>query len=396
MAMPMPEFRKYRLARAWRIFTCVVAPLLTALFTGMPLLWWLEKPMPLLTTLYCLLALGLAALLLYGLAEAIWGHVIITPKGVVEVGPLRRRSLAWAEVKGYRISKNYLRLIPTDTCKQAVKIGLLTEEIEYITNWVASYYPNLSPLMPAEAEVQLEPFASPAGQTAKARQRNEAQQTARLLNRASWLATAWLVFYPMPYKLAVMAGILLPLGALAAQWLYPGQLRPDEPDDAPAPSLGVSLLLPSIGLFVRVLLLDEAELISVATVQPWAYAVGGGFALVLAASSWRYLVGKAHDSGQLIIILTAALLFGFSAPVAYNVAFDTGPPAYYAPRLLRKYINNDEFSGFTAVVRPWGPVRDSALVHVSRAHYQQLRPGSPVRVRLMPGALGIAWFRAVQ
>lgn len=161
--------------------------------------------------------------------------------------------------------------------------------------------------------------------------------------------------------------------------------------------MGVSLLLPSIGLFVRILLLDAAELVSVAAVQPWAYPVGGGFALVLAAGSWRYLVGEARDFGQLIIVLTAALLYGFSAPVAYNVAFDTGPPAYCTPRLLRKYINNDEFSGFTAVVRPWGPSQhDSVRVHVSRAHYQHLQLGSPVRVRLMPGALGIAWFRAVE
>ena len=396
MPAPPPEFRKYRLAKGWRIFMFVAAPLLIALCVGMPVLWWLEKPMKLLTALYYLLPLGFALLFAYGLAEAIWSHLIISPEGLVETGVLSRRQLAWAEIKGYQISKNHLRLLPTDTRRRPVKIGLLTQEIENIAAWVTSHYPNLNAEAAPETEAPPKPFASPAEQTKQARQRTEARQTARLLNRTSWLVTAWLVFYPMPRTLAVMAGILLPLGAIAAQWLYPGQLRPDEPDDAPAPSLGVSLLLPSVGLFIRVLLLDEAELVSVAAIQPWAYPVGGGFALLLAAGSWRQLAGKTRDSGQLILILTAALLFGFSAPVAYKVAFDTNPPTYYSPRLLRKYINNDEFAGFTAVVAPWGPLRDSALVHVSRAHYQQLRPGNPIRVRLMPGALGLAWFRAVE
>ena len=74
MSVPLPEFRKYYLASGWRIFMGVVAPLLIALFVGMPLLWWRGKPMPLLTALYCLIPLGFALLFLYGLMEAAWGH----------------------------------------------------------------------------------------------------------------------------------------------------------------------------------------------------------------------------------------------------------------------------------------------------------------------------------
>lgn len=311
----MPESRKYRLAKSWRIFISVVAPLLITLFVGMPLLWWLEKPMPLLTALYCLLPLGLALLFLYGLAEAIWGYVAISPEGMVEMSVLGRRQLAWVEIKGYQLGRNYLRLLPTDTRRRT-------------------------------------------------------------------------------YTLAVAAGLLLPLGAAVAQWLYPGQLRADEPDTSGVPSLGIALVAPSVGLFGRMLL--DAELVSVAAIQPWAYPIGSSFALLLVAGSLPQLVGKNRDAGLLLVILPAALLYGFSAPVAYNVAFDTSKPAYYAPRLLRKYINSNEFAGCIAVVAPWGPFRDSALVHVSRAHYNQLRPGNPVRVRFMPGTLGVAWFKAAE
>ena len=259
-----------------------------------------------------------------------------------------------------------------------------------IIDWVAEYYPNLEP--PSQAAEA--PFASPETQSTRDRQRAEARQTARLLNHVSWIVTAWLLFYPTPYGMAVLAALLLPLAAVAAQWLYPGMLRPDEPDAAPAPSLAVSLLIPGVGLFVRMLL--DAELVSVAAVQPWAYPVGGGFALLLLAGSWRHLVGKNRELGQLVIILASALLYGFSAPVAYTVAFDTGRPTYYSPLLLRKYINGAELPGFTAQLQPWGPFRAPAPAHVSRAYYRQLRPGSPVRVRLMPGALGMPWFRVVE
>ncbi|GAB3745232.1 hypothetical protein GCM10027594_23880 [Hymenobacter agri] len=360
----------------------------------MPLLWWLEKPMPLLTALYCLLPLGFALLLLYGLAEAIWGYVAISPEGIVERSVLGRRQLAWAEIKGYRISSNYLRLLPTDTHKRAIRIGLLTENIEMVSDWIASYYPNLNQVATIAAEAPPVPFAAPTTRPASEQKLAEARQTAQLLNRTSWAVLAWLLFWPVPYTLAITAGLLLPLGAAVAQWLYPNQLRADEPDASGIPSLGIALIMPAAGLFGRMLL--DAELVSVAAVQPWAYPVGGSLALLLVAGSWQQLIGRNRDLGQLIIVLPSALLYGFSAPVAYNVAFDTSKPVYYAPRLLRKYINNDEFAGCTAVVAPWGPFRDSALVHINSAHYRQLRPGNRVRVRFMPGALGVAWFKAVE
>ena len=350
--------------------------------------------MPLLTALYCLLPLGLALLFLYGLAEAIWGYVAISPEGMVEMSVLGRRQLAWVEIKGYQLGRNYLRLLPTDTRRRPVRIGLLTENIMEISGWMTSRYPNLSPITTTVAEAPSVPFASPATRPASEQKLAEARQTARLLNQASWAVLAWLLFWPMPYTLAVAAGLLLPLGAAVAQWLYPGQLRADEPDTSGVPSLGIALVAPSVGLFGRMLL--DAELVSVAAIQPWAYPIGSSFALLLVAGSLPQLVGKNRDAGLLLVILPAALLYGFSAPVAYNVAFDTSKPAYYAPRLLRKYINSNEFAGCIAVVAPWGPFRDSALVHVSRAHYNQLRPGNPVRVRFMPGTLGVAWFKAAE
>ena len=390
MADALPGYREYRLATGWRLFVGFAAPLLVVLFIGMPVLWWLEKPLPLLTALYCALPLGLALLLLYGWAEALWGRVIVAPEGIMEVSILGRRRLAWVEVKGYRITRNYLRLLPTDVRKKPIRIGLLTEQIAEIIDWVDAYYPNLGPPTPVAppAAPNPAPFSSLAAHTAQERRRAEAQQTVRLLSWASWVATAGLVFYPKPYLLAVTAGLLLPPAAAVAQWLYPGLLRPDEPDGSGKASLGVALVLPGVGLFFR--LLFDVELVSIAAIQPWAYAVGGSLALLLVAGSWRHL---ARDAGQGIIILAAALLYGFSAPVAYNTAFDKSPPTYYTPRLLRKYINTNEFTGFMATVQPWGPFRDSAQVHVSRAHYRKLRPGHPVRIRLMPGALGIPWFR---
>ncbi|MBF9141639.1 hypothetical protein [Hymenobacter properus] len=90
------------------------------------------------------------------------------------------------------------------------------------------------------------------------------------------------------------------------------------------------------------------------------------------------------------------MLYGYSAPVAYDVAFDTGRAVDYRPVLLRKYINDDELPGFSAVVQPWGPFSDSTTVHVSKAYYRRLRPGSRVRVRLMPGALGVPWFKVME
>ncbi|GAB3581695.1 PH domain-containing protein [Hymenobacter daeguensis] len=394
MPASLPECRAYYLAKGWRIFMCVAAPLLILLLVGMPLLWWLEKPMPLYVALYCLLPLGFGLLFLYGLAEAIWGRVVLTPEGITEVSTLGRRQLAWVEIKGYRISRNYLRLLPADTRRRSVKIGLLTDDISKIIDWVAEYYPNLGPApeQPA-AGPRLVPFASPEMQTAHDRQLAEAQQTARLLNYASWGAAAWLLFYPVLYQLAITASLLLPVAAVAAQWLYPGLLRPDEPDAAPAPALGVALIIPGAALFIRMAL--DITLVSTAAIQPWAFGVGGGLALLLVLGSRQHLFGREAAFGQGVIILLAAALYGYSAPVAYNTAFDANPATDYTPALLAKRINPDELPGFKAQVQPWGPFSHANELLVGRAHYHQLQPGDRVRVRLMPGELGIAWFKVI-
>jgi hypothetical protein len=395
MPAPLPDYRTYYLASGWRIFVYVAAPLLITLCIGMPLLWWLEKPLPLFIALYCMLPLGFALLFLYSLAEAIWGCIIITSDGIVERSVLGRRQLAWVEIKGYRINTNYLRLFPTDTRKRPVKIGLLTEEIPKITDWITGYYPNLgSPPEQMEAVPELVPVAAPETQTAHALQLAEAQQTGRLLNYASWVTAAWLLFYPAPYQLAITVGLLLPVAAVAAQWLYPGLLRPDEPDAAPAPALGVALIIPGVALFIRMML--DIALVSTAAIQRWAFPVGGAFALLLVLGSRKHLFGRNAGFSQGFIILMAAVLYGYSAPVAYNVAFDAGTGTDYTPVLLAKHINPDELPGFKAKVQPWGPFSKATELLVGRAYYRQLKPGDQVRVRLMHGGLGIPWFKVVE
>lgn len=391
----LPEYREYRLAKSWRILVCVVCPLLIALCVGMPLLWLLEKPLPLFMALYRALPLGLALLFLYGMVEAIWGRIIIAPDGITEVSVLGRRQLAWVEVRGYRISSNYLWLLPTDTRKRSVKIGLLTEEITKITDWITEYYPNLGPTAAqAEAVPELVPFAAPETQTAHDLQLAEAQQTARLLNYASWVAAAWLLFYPAPYQSAITASLLLPLAAIVAQWFYPGLLRPDEPDASPAPALGVALIIPGAALFTRMML--DVALVSTPAIQPWAFSVGGSFALLLVLGSRKHLFGRNAGFSQGFIILMAAVVYGYSAPVAYNVAFDAGTPTDYTPTLLTKHINPDELPGFKAQVQPWGPFSSATELSVGRAYYRQLKPGDQVRVRLMQGGLGIPWFKVIE
>ena len=383
---------EYRIAKRWRRFVYITTPPLLLLLVGVPAWEWWEHTASLSALLaYSVLPGALALVFLYGLAEVLKGRIIIDNQRIIQVTSYNTVSLAFEEIKGYQVSRNYLRLLPADIRKPTIRISLLTEQLDEIFDWVADYYPNLNDAPAAGNPVtEPAPFAEP---TKAYFQLAEAYQTAQLLNRASWVVAAGLLFYPKPYTILVTAGLLLPLAAIAAQWVYAGLLQPDEPDNSKTPSLGVALIVPAVGLFVRMML--DAELVRTAPIQPWAYSIGGGFAVLLLVACRKQLVGKQGDAGQAIIIFTAALLYGYSAPVAYNVAFDTSQPTHHTSVVLSKYLNSDELPGFTARVQAWGPFPQPVAVHVGRAHYRQLTAGTRIRIRLMQGRLGLPWFVVV-
>jgi len=386
MSLVLPTSQAFYTAKGWRIFIYLLVPPLTALLLAMPFLLLGGKNVEVWSlALFSVLSIGLGGFFVYGLLETVKGHFIIAPEGFRQVGAFRTRFLGTDAVKGYRTTHQYTFLVPRNPQGNTLKISYLTERYDEIQAWLATRYPNVDVL---DQQATLVAAPADAAQGMQGPWLLTPYHHIQLLNITSALIAAWLIFYPQPLQVVVALVLALPFIGIGMLLLYP-DLRLDSGPNGPG-ALASTFFCPGMALFIR--LLFDFEVVSLRPMLPWIIEISLGLLAAIALASGRGLLSREATSGNWVIATLAAALFGFSAPMVYNAAFDEAPATSYTPRVLRKYINPDELGGFTLIVEPWGPRPDSAKVYSSRARYRRTPVGSPVRIRLRPGRLGVPWY----
>jgi hypothetical protein len=395
MLTQQPEGQQeYGTAKGWRIFMYVLGVPLILVFLAMPFLFY-EKGETGLVVGVSVVALALAAFFGFCVLETSRAKHIITADKLIYAGALRRKELPLANIKGYRKDEQYTHLIPNNAHDPKIRIGYLSENYADIQAWFAARYPDLdSEDQQANAARLLRDET--LGQTPAEReaQLSQARQMATALNVAGSVAGAWLFLEPRPYTWAILAGMLVPLLATSALWLYPGALRPDEKKNSADASVALAILLPTLLLLVRVVL--DFEILDYSLLWPQAATVAGGLAVALLAASRHIILRKDSPISLCFLVLVYAALYGFAAISAYNCVFDHGPTSKYAVRVLSKHSSSGRATTYYLQVDPWGPRPAAADVAVSEEYYGQVKPGDTVRIYSRPGSLGIPWFTVAE
>ena len=142
--LSQPEIRQeYGTAKGWRWVIYILMPPLILLFLAMPFLFWKEGQHLGMTIGIAVIALGMALLFLYGLAETIKARHIITTDKLIYQGVFRRKEILLANLKGYRIDEQYTRFYSTNAADPSIRIGYTSERYVAMQQWFAARYPNL-------------------------------------------------------------------------------------------------------------------------------------------------------------------------------------------------------------------------------------------------------------
>ena len=198
-----------------------------------------------------------------------------------------------------------------------------------------------------------------------------------------WVLVGW------PFDLAMAAGLLLPLLALAALWQHRAVATFAGSRDDPRPDVLVPIALPSALLAVRST--AHFDYLDWQPLLPMAAAIGGTFALLLLAGSWR----NGPETSPLKQVGLAVLLagcYGWAAAVVANGALGgAGAPARFITSVTDKYRTTGKGGHDYLMLDSQRPVGVPDHLAVGSTYYHQKQPGDTVTLRRYQGRLGAAW-----
>jgi hypothetical protein len=116
---------EYKIAKTWAIFIYIFTPILLGLSVWMLTLPFVKGGPIDWTTFWILapIAIGLIALMVFGLIETIKGKFVIDENKIVSISSFSYRELLLNEIKGYRIGEKYIIIESNNEEKKNIKVS---------------------------------------------------------------------------------------------------------------------------------------------------------------------------------------------------------------------------------------------------------------------------------
>ncbi len=271
-------------------------------------------------------------------------------------------------------------LEPRDAAKRPLELPALLLDANF-WGW-ARTLPDLDALDAARVEAGL--LASPAlGATPAARRAalGRARSVARGLGWSSIVAGGWALAEPSsPW--AVAAAFLFPATALVVALLGGGAFQHFRARNDPRPTLWMALIVPVGMASIRVF---EYQLVMPGALLPPALA-GGAALAALAAAGDRSLLRRPLQLAGLFALMTGLSASGLTFA---NGVRDGSALVEFEATLLSKYRTRRTP---TLALGPWERRPGRTVVFVPRPLYDSVEQGTPVRICLRAGRLGLPWF----
>lgn len=397
---PGPYPRIYQLQLGWRIFLWIMGIVLLLGGLGVAMLATLFDAGPYTAARiavvipgagfgvfgsYCILCLLRSRLVLH--ADR------IELRGVVLRKELRRDEIAARRVDRGGEGPATLVLIPKDSKKRNLRIGLMFHADQIFKNWI-------EPIRDLDAEE--------AAQAAGARQQSEAalladprlgatpqaraaklaraRTLAKVLTGATVIIAGWGLLDPRPYPLVIALLAAIPLIAIVLAATLPKLCRLFGSATDARPSLAVAATAPGVVLGVRAVF--DISLLD------WPLALAAAVAGVTVVALVLTMIDpwlRAHLR-QVPLIAIVALPYTFGVIVLGNVLLDQEPAQMFQAPVLSKRVQTGRPTTWHLNLGPWGTRPAAEEVSVSKALYDEVEVGQSACVFTKSGPVGIPWF----
>jgi len=383
---------EYKIARGWAVLisiSCLFLAGIMLTFLGVliaehgrePLLW-----------IFAPLCLGMAALSVFGMAEAIRTRCIIEQDKVVSRTALRCRELYFDEIKGYRNLAKYILIVPLDPQKKPLRISQQIQHKNELLQWLSHRFADIDVLEAnEEQQAMLENEAFGASAEEREQHLKRARKVARIVNGAGIVSAAWFFFMGRPYDISLFVLMLFPVLALAVLARFRGLIRINPPQKSLYPNLTWSFLYPCLSLCLRAII--DFHIFRYNDVWlPCILIAAMLLAALLLVRRGDFNYRKAKDYISIASISLLLFAYSYGLVISLNCEYDASQPERYTARVLDKHVTKGKSTTYTLNLSPWGPQQKEDQVDVSSRFYDKVSVNDEVLIRYKKGRFRIPWF----
>jgi hypothetical protein len=382
----------YRIAKGWRIFIYIFAPLIIAAFlSSIFFIFTDENISPLLSTLLAIVALVMTCLFAYGLIDTIQSKFIIGRDYITGINPLSTRTLKFDAILGYKIERNGIFIIPKNPTDKKIKTSTYIEKADQITAWLSSTFTDLNEQELTDHEKSiLNDDTLGLSQQAREHRLAEARRTAKITNAVGFVLFFWMTFYPVFYTVVLIIGIAYPAIIIILLYLYRGLLRVDERRNNAYPSVATGFIMAGLSLSLRALfdynILEYNQL----------WVTTGTFAIILIIliliATKLPTFRSAQDYFVIFTLVILAYSYSFGAYTVSNCLFDSSSPKYYKTNIVQKEISKGRSTTYYIIVTSWHDAEKIEKVTVNSDEYELTSIGDEIAIAEMKGLFGTPWY----
>ena len=387
--------KQFKLSKGWIIFTCLTAPLLMGVFFLLLLMPWLpfmDNNIP--SDVYWILApISIIMILIMGFAivDVITGKFVIDQYSVYKINTFFRREFLLNEIKGYRTDDKYIIIESHLPDKKKIKISKHYDQTNELMTWLSERYPDLD-IQQAETEKETILNSDEYGLTLVEREENlsKARKLAKILNFTSGTLAAWLLIYPVPYKLAFICTLLMPLICIYVVRRYNGLIRVEEKKISAYPTIFWAFFISTMCLGVRSMLdlviYDHSKLW-----LPLLISTASLMASLFIANKY-YDFPKLRSFGTLFIFLVFFSSYSYGAITIINCVYDEPYPLVYTSKVVNKRTSSGKTTSYYLELSPWGPQKEIDDIKTSKVMYDGTRVNDEVYIFYFKGRFDIPWI----
>ncbi len=211
---------------------------------------------------------------------------------------------------------------------------------------------------------------------------------AGVINVIGLAVTFWAAFWPEPYRMAVLACLLVPLAAVVTVCVSGRRIKLI---DSPRRSRTANVMLafggPMVALLMRGL---DFKVMDLQDVLVPVAALTAALTLVI----WKIARDPNDRLWKLLILVPFLAAYSYGALMEANGLFDSSRPILYATKVTGHRVLRGSRGGRTYYLKvaPWGSQVQDSEVSVSRRMYEQTKVNDTVHISVRSGYFNIPWY----
>ncbi len=393
--MDKEQVKEFRIGKGWAIVVYVGGPLIISVFVGLLIMIFLpgelDNQPALMYFLLVPISLAMIALAILGMIDAAKGKFVIDSDRVYTTSALSNRELMFDEISGYRTDDKFIFIESNVQGKKKIRLSNYFSGTAEITEWLARHYPDLNEVR-VERE-HLEILNNPEfGWTPEQRaaRLQSASKAAKTINIIGSLVGAWTFFVARPYEYAILASVIIPIGAILVFRRFNGLMSIDAGNRSAYPTVFWAIMPPAGALCIRALM--DFNISDHSNVWMLSFATTVALMAIVLAGNRMLNFRIIQQYLQLFSLTLLMFAYSYGSVITINCVYDNSSPQLFNAHILDKRIQSGKNTNYYFKLTPWGNQSEIQEVSVPEDLYEFLDKDDAVNIYYKKGLLDIPWF----